>query len=100
VNQLPIKEKTLQRKHRWFYYFLFEFEGKILVHLRTGKDIWQNLNEFYLLETEEQVKWDETNRNSLAERTDRHPQSSRKTNIPCNRSAINAPADQRPVYQG
>jgi A/G-specific adenine glycosylase len=60
VNQLPIKEKTLQRKHRWFYYFLFEFEGKILVHLRTGKDIWQNLNEFYLLETEEQVKWNET----------------------------------------
>jgi A/G-specific adenine glycosylase len=59
VNQLPIKEKTLQRKHRWFYYFLFEFEGKILVHLRAGKDIWQNLNEFYLLETEEQVKWDE-----------------------------------------
>ncbi|MDB5209614.1 MAG: A/G-specific adenine glycosylase [Sediminibacterium sp.] len=60
VNQLPIKEKTLLRKHRWFYYFLFEFDGKILVHLRTGKDIWQNLNEFYLLETDEQVKWDET----------------------------------------
>ena len=59
VNQLPIKEKTLLRKHRWFYYFLFEFEGKILVHLRTGKDIWQNLNEFYLLETDEQVKWNE-----------------------------------------
>lgn len=59
VNQLPIKEKTLQRKHRWFYYFLFEFEGKILVNLRTGKDIWQNLYEFYLLETEEQVKWNE-----------------------------------------
>ncbi len=59
VNQLPIKEKTLLRKHRWFYYFLFEFDGKILVHLRTGKDIWQNLNEFYLLETDEQVKWDD-----------------------------------------
>lgn len=59
VNQLPVKEKTLLRKHRWFYYFLFEHEGKILVHLRSGKDIWQNLNEFYLLETEEQTKWDE-----------------------------------------
>ena len=59
VNQLPVKEKTLQRKHRWFYYFLFEFEEKLLVHQRTGKDIWQNLFEFYLLETEEQVKWDE-----------------------------------------
>lgn len=59
VNQLPVKEKTLLRKHRWFYYFLFEYDGKILVNLRTGKDIWQNLNEFYLLETEEQVRWDE-----------------------------------------
>ena len=60
VNQLPVKEKTLQRKHRWFYYFLFEFDGKILVHQRKAKDVWQDLFEFYLLETEEQIKWDET----------------------------------------
>lgn len=59
VNQLPVKEKTLHRKHRWFYYFLFEFDGKLLVHQRTGKDIWQNLFEFYLLETDELMKWDE-----------------------------------------
>ena len=58
VNQLPIKEKTLLRKTRWFYYFIFEFEGKMMVHQRTGKDIWQNLYEFYLLESYEQVKWD------------------------------------------
>lgn len=59
VNQLPIKEKTLLRKHRWFYYFLFEHEGKLLVHQRAAKDIWQNLFEFYLLETDELVNWDE-----------------------------------------
>ncbi len=57
VNQLPVKEKTLQRKHRWFYYFLFEKDGKLLVHPRTGKDIWQNLYEFYLMESNELVKW-------------------------------------------
>jgi A/G-specific adenine glycosylase len=60
VNQLPVKEKTLLRKTRWFYYFLFEQEGKWLVNQRMGKDIWQNLHEFYLLETEDAVKWDET----------------------------------------
>ena len=60
VNQLPVKEKTLQRKHRWFYYFVFEWEGKVLLNHRTGKDIWQNLYEFYLLETDEQIKWDKT----------------------------------------
>lgn len=59
VNQLPVKEKNLARRQRWFYYFLFEHEGKFLVTQRTGKDIWQNLYEFYLLETDEQVKWDE-----------------------------------------
>lgn len=59
VNQLPVKEKTLQRKNRWFYYFLFEYDGKMLVHQRMTKDIWQDLFEFYLLETEEQLKWDE-----------------------------------------
>jgi A/G-specific adenine glycosylase len=58
VNQLPVKEKTLHRKHRWFYYFLFEFDGKLLVHQRIANDIWQNLFEFYLLETDEVVKWD------------------------------------------
>ncbi len=60
VNRLPVKEKTLLRKTRWFYYFLFEQDGKWLVNQRMGKDIWQNLHEFYLLETEEALKWDET----------------------------------------
>lgn len=59
VNQLPVKEKTLNRKHRWFYYFLFEYEGKWLVQQRSAKDIWQGLFEFYLLETEAAVKWDQ-----------------------------------------
>lgn len=59
VNLLPVKEKTLQRKHRWFYYFIFAHKGKMLVHERTGKDIWQHLYEFYLLETEASVHWDE-----------------------------------------
>ncbi|MBI2283008.1 MAG: A/G-specific adenine glycosylase [Bacteroidetes bacterium] len=60
VNRLPIKEKTLLRKNRWFYYFLFSYKGKYLLNQRRANDIWQNLFEFYLLETEEQVFWDET----------------------------------------
>ncbi|GAC1439460.1 MAG: A/G-specific adenine glycosylase [Sediminibacterium sp.] len=59
VNALPLKEKTLLRKHRWFYYFLFELEDKLLVHQRKAGDIWQNLFEFYLLESTEAVKWEE-----------------------------------------
>lgn len=58
VNQLPVKDKVLTKKSRWFYYFLFEHDGKILVNKRHTKDIWQDLYEFYLLESDEQIKWD------------------------------------------
>lgn len=60
VNQLPVKEKTLSRKTRWFTYFLFQYKDTVLVRQRTGKDIWQNLFEFYLVESERMEKWDGT----------------------------------------
>lgn len=58
VNQLPVKEKTLSRKTRWFTYFLFEYKSTVFVRQRTGKDIWQNLFEFYLVESEKMERWD------------------------------------------
>ena len=36
---------------------MIEHDDKILVHKRTQKDIWENLFEFYLLESTEQIKW-------------------------------------------
>jgi len=60
VDQLPFKEKVLQKKHRWFYYFLIEHDDTVLVHKRINKDIWENLFEFYLLESPEQIKWNNT----------------------------------------
>jgi len=57
VNQLPVKEKVLQKKQRWMYYFLFEADAKWLVHQRGAKDIWENLYEFYLVETGEKIEW-------------------------------------------
>jgi len=57
VNHLPVKEKLLQRKNRWFTWFLFTHRNKIFVTKRTGKDIWQNLFEFYLVETDEKTEW-------------------------------------------
>lgn len=58
VNQLPVKEKTLQRRTRFFNYFILEYRQKIWVQQRTAKDIWQNLFEFYLVESEKQIRWD------------------------------------------
>jgi len=59
VNYLPVKEKVLEKKNRWFYYFLFQHNGKILIHQRLMKDIWENLFEFYLAESNEHLHWNE-----------------------------------------
>ncbi|HEU4607732.1 MAG TPA: NUDIX domain-containing protein, partial [Chitinophagaceae bacterium] len=59
VNRLPVKEKMLVRKHRWFTYFVLEHRGKQLIFQRTAQDIWRDLHEFYLVETQEQVAWNE-----------------------------------------
>lgn len=57
INELPVKEKKLQKKMRWFTYFIFTVDDKTLVHQRAAKDIWQNLYEFYLIETDANVHW-------------------------------------------
>ena len=55
VNTLPLKEKTITRKSRWLYYLLIEYKNKLYVRKRLAKDIWQNLNEFVLIETKRPV---------------------------------------------
>lgn len=52
VNILPVKEKSIKRRERFFNYLIVEYHNKIYVNQRTGKDIWQNLYEFILVETE------------------------------------------------
>ena len=52
VSKVPVKEKALIKTNRWFYYFIIETGGKILIRQRREKDIWQNLHEFVLLESE------------------------------------------------
>jgi A/G-specific adenine glycosylase len=51
VSQLPVKQKAIVRKERWFYYFIIEYKGKWYIQQRTGKDIWENLFEFVLFES-------------------------------------------------
>jgi A/G-specific adenine glycosylase len=55
VKELPVKVNKLIKKHRFFYYIIASFNGLIYVKKREGKDIWQNLWEFILLEQQEKV---------------------------------------------
>jgi A/G-specific adenine glycosylase len=52
VKQLPVKEKKISIKKRWFYYFILQYKNEMAIILREKKDIWQGLYEFPLIETE------------------------------------------------
>ena len=57
--QLPIKEKSIQKKQRWFYYFIVETpDGEAYIRQRTAKDIWEGLYEFVLWERDEPAYFD------------------------------------------
>ena len=48
---LPIKLKQISIKERWFNYLILRHKSKIAIRQRIGKDIWQNLFEFLLIES-------------------------------------------------
>lgn len=50
INELPVKEKKITIRKRWFYYLVIEQDNKIAIRQRTEKDIWQDLYEFPLVE--------------------------------------------------
>lgn len=59
VNELPVKEKRILKKSRWFYYLIAEHNGKVYVRKRGPKDIWENLYEFILEETTQATSVDQ-----------------------------------------
>ena len=46
-------------KPRYFNYLYIHGQGMTLLFKRTGNDIWRNLYEFPLIETERAVTWEE-----------------------------------------
>ncbi len=57
VMAYPVKNKSLIKKDRWFTWFVFSKEGTVFIRERVQQDIWQNLFEFYLVETPGPPKW-------------------------------------------
>ncbi|HXB43100.1 MAG TPA: A/G-specific adenine glycosylase [Puia sp.] len=52
LDVLPVKSKRIEKKKRWFYYFIIECKGSVYIHMRKQKDIWQHLYEFVLYESD------------------------------------------------
>lgn len=52
VAQLPVKSQKTKVTNRYFNYLFIEFQGNTFLQKRTNKDVWQNLYEFPLIETD------------------------------------------------
>ncbi len=50
VESLPVKSRRIARRERYFHYLVIECQGKVCLQKRNGKDIWENLYEFPLVE--------------------------------------------------
>lgn len=51
-QSFPVKEKKITKKNRWLIYFIVEDQGGIYFRKRSTRDIWQNLHEFILFESD------------------------------------------------
>jgi len=59
VEQLPVKLNKTKQQKRFFYYFLIEKEESVFLEKRTGNDIWKNLYQFPLMESEQELNDEE-----------------------------------------
>lgn len=50
TDQLPVKNPGKSPRKRYFTYIVWLWQNQILIHKRTGSDIWRNLHEFFLIE--------------------------------------------------
>jgi A/G-specific adenine glycosylase len=51
IKSLPVKSKSIVKRERYFHYLVIEHREAVLLQKRVGKDIWENLYEFPLIET-------------------------------------------------
>ena len=52
VEQLPVKQKTITVKNRYFHYLVFLHNDQTVLQRRTENDIWRELYEFPLVESD------------------------------------------------
>jgi len=52
IHLLPIKSSKIKIKERYLHYFIFLKNGKTIIEQRTENDIWKNLFQFPLIETQ------------------------------------------------
>ncbi len=59
VDSLPVKQGKTVVKPRYFNYLCISYRGDTWIRQRVGKDIWENLYEFILIETDRELSFEE-----------------------------------------
>lgn len=63
VDKIPVKDKKALPRPRYFHYLVFLFERNkqlyTVINQRTGDDIWKNMYEFPLFESDRLLDWEE-----------------------------------------
>jgi len=55
VIKLPVKSRKIKTTIRYFYYYIIMCGDYLLLQKRTEKDIWTNLYQFPMIETENEI---------------------------------------------
>lgn len=55
ILELPVKEKKTKVRNRYFNYIVLNHKTSIAINKRTEKDIWTNLYDFPLIETNKEL---------------------------------------------
>lgn len=63
ISELPKKQNKTKIRNRYFNYLDIRSENNMYLQKRTAKDIWQNLYEFLLIESDELLVFDEVQEN-------------------------------------
>ena len=64
VGRRPVKRGKAAVRPRYFNYLCIRCDGTLLLRQRTEKDIWRNLYEFPLIETDAETEFDALQRTS------------------------------------
>ncbi len=65
VDSFPVKSKKIQRKTRYFNYLVLNSSSQVLIRKRTQKDVWRNLYEFPIIESDSLIQLEELYQDSF-----------------------------------
>ena len=55
ISQLPVRSKKIKIRKRWFHYLVLEHRDHIAIRKRTSGDIWSDLYEYPLIESDDSL---------------------------------------------